>query len=559
MVKSSRRRSRRLGSCERQATEFELQEAHKKLKVIIDNDVTPEECIGDSLKTEWRELSHKVLSQLGGKEMTALCQELDVVNTEKYLNSGVHLVVGTNTMAPTAGGISSFQVKYEDAQYQDMECERETCRATVLRAKEREESLRMQIRVLVKEKNEHSKMIQDCGLSAKSLAMRNRQLEESLPIPDTPSRSPEGGKDLKGKDLEVAELKGELSRERAKLEVCELRVGLERKRNEEMTEELIALHHEKAVYEATKCELVKLERKNFEAEKSELTELRGLHRTFEAERLELVALRCQIKELEAIKNDHEELSHAERDELQLLRRLRGKEQSKDATRHADSKANGRNCREMYPTAPDPEVVEQELISVKNARKILLQERISLLSDKKALNKEKKTWLKEKQLLEARLLQANEDITRLQSGMDLVEKEKARLEEDSSTYYRRLFLKQAKIESLKAELGELKDKINRTTHDYAAEEVETLKEANRTSMETERRLTEELSAVKKQLEETASKDVCRTCFKNARDALHLPCSHVQCCVQCVEEMMQDKRPCPSCGREITSFVRYSPVL
>ncbi|KAL2620156.1 hypothetical protein R1flu_000361 [Riccia fluitans] len=81
MVRSStRQRSRRLRSCERQATEFEngLQEAHKKRKVIILNDDSFEECIGNSLKAEWRELSRKALLQLGAKEMTALCQELDV-------------------------------------------------------------------------------------------------------------------------------------------------------------------------------------------------------------------------------------------------------------------------------------------------------------------------------------------------------------------------------------------------------------------------------------------------------------------------------------------------
>ncbi|KAL2644387.1 hypothetical protein R1flu_011974 [Riccia fluitans] len=172
-------------------------------------------------------------------------------------------------------------------------------------------------------------------------------------------------------------------------------------------------------------------------------------------------------------------------------------------------------------------------------------------------------MKEKQLLEERLHQANEQISSLQLRIEHVENVKARLEEDSATQNRKLFLKETKIECLMAKLQAkeltLEDEVSRSAKNYTAEEVETLREANRASIETERRLREELSAVRKQLVANASKDVCRICFTNARDALHLPCSHVQYCVQCLKVMMQDKQPCPSYGRAITGFVRYNPAL
>ncbi|KAL2652032.1 hypothetical protein R1flu_020160 [Riccia fluitans] len=194
MVTSSRRRSRRTQSCESQATEHEhqLHESHSRREVITSNDDTLEECIRNSLKAEWRELSQKVLRQLGAKEMASLYKELDVLRSGETLNSVVHLVGTTNTTVPTAGGISSPQVQYEDGEIREGECVGETVelkrryRATALRSKEREEALR-------------------------SLSM-----------------SPEAGK-----DPEFSRLNDELTQVRADLEVSDFRLELERNQKEE--------------------------------------------------------------------------------------------------------------------------------------------------------------------------------------------------------------------------------------------------------------------------------------------------------------------------------------
>ncbi|KAL2620157.1 hypothetical protein R1flu_000362 [Riccia fluitans] len=589
MVRSSTRRSsRRLRSCERQATEFEkgLQEAHKKRKVIILNDDSSEECIGNSLKAEWRELSRKALLQLGAKEMTALCQELDVVNSNEGLNSGVHSG-GTNTTTTTAGGHSSLHVHDEDARARacHVEFERDKTelekryRATVLRSKERVEALQVKISGLERENDKQAKLLEAFDL--RSLELRKHRLEESLPIPETSSRSPEGGRDSKGKDLEISILKDELIQVRAELEVSEFRLELERNKKEEVTEELIALQHQKAVSDVTKFELEN-EKQKSEIEKSELRELRGLRRTFEAERLELVELRCQMKEFEAMKNGHTDVcNRLACQERQLkaaeeeLRSLRTKRETYDSAAQELSMLRQRKAN--YETAIQDvhdqlamqetqlKASDKELQRLRIKRETYhaaaeeLESKISLLRDLEAIQ----DWVKEKQLLEERLQQGNEQISSLQSRIERVENVKARLEEDSATQNRKLFLKEVKIESLMAKLRAkeltLEDEVSRSAKNYTAEEVETLREANRASMETERRLREELSAVRKQLVANASKDVCRICFTNARDTLHLPCSHVQCCVQCLKVMMQDKQPCPSCGRAITGFVRYNPVL
>ncbi|KAL2609784.1 hypothetical protein R1flu_028357 [Riccia fluitans] len=221
------------------------------------------------------------------------------------LSSGVHSS-GTNTTATTGGRLLSLHVHYEDAgaRVRDVELERETTelekryRATVLRSKKREEAFQVQISGLERENDKQAKLLE--VLDLRSPTLRKHRLEESLPIPETSSRSPEGGRYSKGKDLNISLLRDELIQVRAELEVSEFRLELERNKKEEMTEELIALQHQKAVSDDTKFKLEN-DKQKFQAEKSELRELRGLRRTFEVERLELVELWCQMKEFEAMK------------------------------------------------------------------------------------------------------------------------------------------------------------------------------------------------------------------------------------------------------------------
>ncbi|KAL2610298.1 hypothetical protein R1flu_028871 [Riccia fluitans] len=78
-------------------------------------------------------------------------------------------------------------------------------RATVLRSKEQEEALQVQISGLERENDMQAKLLK--ALDLRSLTLRKHRLEESLPIPEASSRSPKGGRDLKGKDLEISILR----------------------------------------------------------------------------------------------------------------------------------------------------------------------------------------------------------------------------------------------------------------------------------------------------------------------------------------------------------------
>ncbi|KAL2623803.1 hypothetical protein R1flu_008048 [Riccia fluitans] len=117
---------------------------------------------------------------------------------------------GTNTTATTTGGLSSLHVHYKDARARarHVEFKRETTelekryRAVVLRSKEREEALQVQISGLERENDMQAKLLK--ALDLRSLTLRKHQLEESLPIPEASSRPPEGGRDLKGKDLKIS-------------------------------------------------------------------------------------------------------------------------------------------------------------------------------------------------------------------------------------------------------------------------------------------------------------------------------------------------------------------
>ncbi|KAL2630838.1 hypothetical protein R1flu_015524 [Riccia fluitans] len=126
-----------------------------------------------------------------------------------FLSSGVHSVE-TNTTATTTVGLSSLHVHYEDARARahHVEFERETTKleqrygATVLRSKEWEEALQVQINGLERENDMRAKLLKASDL--RSLKLRKHRLEESLSIPEASSRFPEGGKDLKGKDLKIS-------------------------------------------------------------------------------------------------------------------------------------------------------------------------------------------------------------------------------------------------------------------------------------------------------------------------------------------------------------------
>ncbi|KAL2644679.1 hypothetical protein R1flu_012266 [Riccia fluitans] len=75
----------------------------------------------------------------------------------------------------------------------------------VLRSKEREEALQVQISNLERENDMQAKLLK--ALDLKSLTLSKHQLEESLPILEAFFRSLEGGRDLKGKDLKISILR----------------------------------------------------------------------------------------------------------------------------------------------------------------------------------------------------------------------------------------------------------------------------------------------------------------------------------------------------------------
>ncbi|KAL2631773.1 hypothetical protein R1flu_016459 [Riccia fluitans] len=110
-------------------------------------------------------------------------------------------------------GLSSLHVHYEDARARacHMEFKRETMelekryRAMVLRSKEREEVLQVQISSLERENDMQAKLLK--ALDLRSLTSRKHRFEKSLPILEASSRSPEGGRDFKGKDLKISILK----------------------------------------------------------------------------------------------------------------------------------------------------------------------------------------------------------------------------------------------------------------------------------------------------------------------------------------------------------------
>ncbi|KAL2624485.1 hypothetical protein R1flu_008730 [Riccia fluitans] len=120
---------------------------------------------------------------------------------------------GTNTTATTVGGLLTLHVHYEDARARarHVEFERETTElekrycAMMLRSKEREEVLQVQISNLKRENDMQAKLLK--ALDLRSLTLRKHRLEESLPIPEASSRSPKGGRDLKGKDLKISILR----------------------------------------------------------------------------------------------------------------------------------------------------------------------------------------------------------------------------------------------------------------------------------------------------------------------------------------------------------------
>ncbi|KAL2603004.1 hypothetical protein R1flu_017243 [Riccia fluitans] len=113
----------------------------------------------------------------------------------------------------TAGGCFSLHVHYEDARARArlVEFERETTelekryQAMVLRSKEWEEALQVQISGLERENDMQAKLLK--ALDLRSLTLRKYQLEESLSIPEASSRSLEGGRDLNGKDLQISILR----------------------------------------------------------------------------------------------------------------------------------------------------------------------------------------------------------------------------------------------------------------------------------------------------------------------------------------------------------------
>ncbi|KAL2610161.1 hypothetical protein R1flu_028734 [Riccia fluitans] len=75
----------------------------------------------------------------------------------------------------------------------------------MLRSKEREEALQVQISGLERENDMQAKLVK--ALDLRLLTLRKHRLEESLPILEASSRSLEGGRDLKGKDLKISILR----------------------------------------------------------------------------------------------------------------------------------------------------------------------------------------------------------------------------------------------------------------------------------------------------------------------------------------------------------------
>ncbi|KAL2620154.1 hypothetical protein R1flu_000359 [Riccia fluitans] len=228
------------------------------------------------------------------------------------------------------------------------------------------------------------------------------------------------------------------------------------------------IQHQRAVSDVTKFEL-EYEKQKFEVEKSELRELRGLWRTFEAERLELSGL-------QQLKGDYEAAIHAADYKL--------------ATKETQLKAAEKELQSLGTKRETYHAAAEELVQLRQ--------------------------------LKARCESAIHAVSNLRKQRGFLESAAADLAAN-----RKLFFKEARSDCLIAKLRAkeltLEYEVGRTAKYYTAEEVETLREANRASMETETRLREELSAIRKQLVANASKDVRHICFTNARDALQLPCS------------------------------------
>ncbi|KAG6546471.1 hypothetical protein Mapa_012020 [Marchantia paleacea] len=315
-------------------------------------------------------------------------------------------------------------------------------------------------------------------------------------------------------------------------------------------EELAELRQQKAVYDGVSEELSALRRER-EISAKEIVDLRKHKKIPKAERDELDTLRRQRAVYEAAEKDlatirGREMAMVAREQnlvakqAKLVGNIRYLEmkRSEDQQEHDQHRLDLEAARaKIHQTSLNLKAAEQQWVSVRKEKESLQEDKIRWLKVKRELQEENDHLFKEKHNLQKRL---NAEIANLLSQ---VEDEKAKQEE---------IARGGEVEYLKEELRLKQEKYEGET-EKLLKEAESLREANRAYIDRERKLRREMSMVTKRLDNATSGDLCHICLINSRDTVILPCTHMQSCVRCVKELIQNDKACPTCDRAISGYV------
>lgn len=316
------------------------------------------------------------------------------------------------------------------------------------------------------------------------------------------------------------------------------------------TEELAKLREQEAAYDAVSEELSAL-RKEREISAKEIADLRKHQRMSKAERNELETLRRQRAAYEAAEKELAgfrgcEMAMQAREQnlvakqAKLVSNIRYLEmrKSEDDDQHRSELEAARAM--IHQTSLDLKAAEEKLLSVCKEKESLQEDKIRWLSVKRELQEENDLLFTEKHNLQKSL---NAEIATLQSQIeDAKSKHEEMAREGQVEYYKKeLRLQQEKSEA-DAEIAAT-----------LLKETESLREANRACMDRERKLRKEMNMVTKRLDNATMGDLCRICVINSRDTVILPCTHMQSCVRCVKELIQNDKACPTCDTAISGYV------
>lgn len=106
---------------------------------------------------------------------------------------------------------------------------------------------------------------------------------------------------------------------------------------------------------------------------------------------------------------------------------------------------------------------------------------------------------------------------------------------------------------KKELDEAHSDCERVRSNFVRQHTEKQKELFQ-MREEKNQLTSSIETMRKNLEEEKEKTLCQICLESPKDAICLPCVHLQYCSPCLEKHAKQNNTCPSCRTTISGVLK-----